>query len=138
LTCPDDCPGGCGDGLCSDEEDCVNCSADCACPAGAVCDGSQVKAECVYGDAVCPEGPGETFEWCGNGYCCASLEDCKTCPQDCGECEGEAGVDIPPTKVPGLAPAPRGCECALGSAGTAPPWIAALLAALLARHRRRT
>ncbi len=43
-----------------------------------------------------PYGPNENYyiyalfscEWCGDGICMFG-EDCKTCPEDCGECEAE-------------------------------------------------
>jgi hypothetical protein len=50
------CTGFCGDGICSDSEDCNSCSADCV--------GFQQE--------------------CGNGLCeTANGEDCQSCPEDC-------------------------------------------------------
>ena len=51
----------CGDGICSNDENCTNCPEDC--------------------------GPCPPPEHCGNGICEPELgENCKTCSEDCGDC----------------------------------------------------
>lgn len=59
----------CGDGVCSADENCESCLADCGC------------AE----DEICIEGSCGT---CGNGVCDGG-ESCESCGRDCGMCECE-------------------------------------------------
>ncbi|MBM4353519.1 MAG: hypothetical protein FJ109_06930 [Deltaproteobacteria bacterium] len=108
-------PVTCGDGVCDDTETCVTCEKDCGpCVAGPCCevhagtgcDDEAVTACVCAQDAYCCQ-----VEWdslcvdevtslqcgdcgvvvlCGNQKCEAG-EDCKNCPQDCGECPVACG-----------------------------------------------
>ena len=89
-SCPQDCKvSSCGDGICSGWKTPKNCSQDCnqpVCGDGS-CDPGEVTT-CPQ-DCGCPDSP--TFKdypsLCGDGYCdpsLFSLENCVTCPHDCG------------------------------------------------------
>jgi len=76
-TCPQDCEGYCGDGICNSYfESSETCPQDC-------------PIETVCGDGVCS--PYESIESCpedcpgicGDGICNEYYEDYKTCPEDC-------------------------------------------------------
>jgi hypothetical protein len=101
-SCPQDCQvsGYCGDGICSGWKTPKNCPQDCkqlVCGDGS-CDPSEV-ASCPQ-DCGCPDSP--TFQdypsLCGDGYCDPSpfsLENCVTCPQDCGPATDTDGDGVP-------------------------------------------
>jgi hypothetical protein len=124
----------CGDGTCSDTEDCGTCAADCGpcadtcgdgvCNASETCDdcpadcGACVPPPAVCGDGLCETGetcagcPGDCGPCppaCGDGACLGD-ETCVSCPDDCGGC---------PTTCPGDPCASAGACGALPScAGT--------------------
>ena len=64
-ACPDECTPTCGDGVCSDSEDCGSCPSDCG---------------------QCPTS-------CGDGVCSGG-EDCRACPSDCSDCSAEDGCAV--------------------------------------------
>jgi hypothetical protein len=113
FNCGDCAGGGCGNGLCDNDEDCLICPGDCGacggtgcCEAHATtaCDDATVAACVCNQDAFCCQ-----VEWdgvcvdevvslgcgtcggsgpvCGDGQC-ESGESCKVCPGDCGACPG--------------------------------------------------
>lgn len=80
----------CGDGKCSEIENCLNCPTDCKCRSGYICD-----------DGKCKKKPA----FCGNSIC-ETGENCLTCSNDCkcrynevcidGVCKKEAySIDLP-------------------------------------------
>jgi hypothetical protein len=76
-------PPGCGDGICSSDEDCASCSEDCG-PCSATCgdgscDGDEDCSSCVADCGACP--PPD----CGDGSCEVG-ETCANCADDCGAC----------------------------------------------------
>ena len=75
----------CGDGTCSDSEDCAGCPDDCGCADG---------EECVDGICMTPS-------VCSNGDC-EPGEDCANCEADCGCADGETCTD-------GVCTAPADC-----------------------------
>ncbi|HCU23697.1 MAG TPA: hypothetical protein DF383_01670, partial [Deltaproteobacteria bacterium] len=103
--------GLCGDGVCSTQEDCSTCSADCgtcaSCAHDRCLEGSSLEPRCdecvsqiCAGDPYCCTGTwdslcaqqvvtlcGRSCEpgICGDGVCNAN-EECESCPQDCGVC----------------------------------------------------
>lgn len=84
-------PEGCGDGECSQGENCLNCELDC---------GECQPLENYCGDNYCDGELGETcvnceddcgicpldYEYCGD-LICQDNEDCLNCRADCGSCE---------------------------------------------------
>ena len=128
--------GGCGDGVCSGSESCVNCpndcggcqgSGDCCLPNGTPGCQNVSIANCVCaGDAWCCSS--EWDDQCveevtqfGCGVCqsqpacgdfqCTGEESCVTCPADCGSCQG-SGDCCQPNGTPGCQDANiAGCVC---------------------------
>ena len=92
----EDCPGGCGDGMCGPDEYPGNCPEDCC---QAACGNGQCEPECGEDTNSCPDDCCQ--EACGNGQCephCG--EDTNSCPDDCcqeacgnGQCEPHCGED---------------------------------------------
>ncbi|MEM7449283.1 MAG: hypothetical protein AAF355_13695 [Myxococcota bacterium] len=99
----------CGDGTCSDSEDCTSCPVDCGlcetcgdllCSDTETCD--SCPGDCgtcdPCGDGFCLPEDGEDClscapdcgicPACGDASCDAFTEDCFTCPDDCGACAG--------------------------------------------------
>jgi MYXO-CTERM domain-containing protein len=63
-------PTGCGNGTCSDTENCQNCAEDCGCGEGEVCSGGECKED-----------------HCGDETCDPD-ESCSSCAADCGCANG--------------------------------------------------
>lgn len=103
LSCPEDCCGACGDGVCrgfSCGESLQSCPKDCGTACGnKLCDPGENPQSCaedckwqVCGNKVCEPGdggpvacPGDCGTACGNCQC-EKGENGQTCPVDCGEC----------------------------------------------------
>ena len=137
FDCPEDCgecPPYCGDGSCDLDEGCLTCEADCgecggdcctpngtpgcvdpiitACVCGAAeycCnvawDDSCANlgiAECG-GDAIC--------EFCGDGLCDETSEDCQSCQIDCGVCGAICGDGVCDTATTELSDPETCSEC---------------------------
>ena len=104
-------PPGCGDAICTSDEDCGTCPDDCGCAPGSQCVGRQCGGAC--GDGICApdvEGCGNCLQdcpcqegeacvvdhceanLCGDGVCAPDIEGCGNCLQDCPCPEGEACV----------------------------------------------
>ena len=93
TTCPKDCgicPTSCGDGVCNDDENCTTCPKDCGiCPTfcgDGVCGDDENCTICPKDCGICP-----TF--CGDGVCSVD-ENCTICPKDCGICPTFCGDGI--------------------------------------------
>ncbi len=111
LPCIGQAASFCGDGYCSNDEDCQSCSFDCGectsycgdgtCDADESCStcsqdcGSCAPAEPYCGDGICnpnescsscSQDCGTCQPYCGDGDCSAD-EDCSSCSQDCGTCQ---------------------------------------------------
>ncbi len=105
VTAPEDCCGGCGDGLCVGfgcGENPDTCPQDCGTACGnGICEAPESADNCpedcqpfVCGNGVCeptdggPDGcPGDCNEFCGNCVCDADRGETLTdCPIDCGSC----------------------------------------------------
>ena len=92
----EDCPGGCGDGMCGPGEDANNCQQDCCQEA---CGNGQCEPHCGEDSNSCQQDCCQ--EACGNGQCephCG--EDSNSCQQDCcqeacgnWQCEPHCGED---------------------------------------------
>ena len=82
ASCPSECDGGCGDGLCGDGETYATCAVDCAATCGdTVCDASESTADC----------PADCGTSCGDGVChLAEVGTCTDCAPSCGD--GECGL----------------------------------------------
>ncbi|MBM4398415.1 MAG: putative metal-binding motif-containing protein, partial [Deltaproteobacteria bacterium] len=129
LVCPEDCCGGCGDGVCTGYgcgEDPASCPEDCGSVCGnKTCDKGESPQTCpddcawkACGNGVCePEdgGPAECPQDCGAtcGDCtCEKGEDWHGCPVDCGFC-GDGVCSA----CAGLGEDPASCpkDCAYGA-----------------------
>jgi len=105
-------PALCGDGLCTGDETCTSCPADCG--------SCQPPAAC--GDGVCQPGEGCgsctadcgscTGPACGDGRCDVG-EDCGSCPFDCGFCQ--------PTCGDGVCDPGESCDSCEFDCGSCPP-----------------
>ena len=90
-TCAADCGvcPFCGDGTCDEHESCDDCAADCGvCPpvcGDDVCEGDEDCDTCAADCGVCP--------FCGDGTCNGD-EGCDACPEDCGGCPVDCGDDV--------------------------------------------
>jgi len=131
LAC--ECGAQCGNGLCEEGEDCVNCAADCGECSGDCCsvhdstgcDKPAVEA-CVcamdpfccefYWDGLCVKEAAEDCgddcpAVCGDGICKSPAEDCASCEVDCGKCP----------VVLCTADEPAGCGIAVKGSNAAEP-----------------
>ena len=91
----------CGNGVCSPNESCQSCAADCG-PCGgpacgnSLCESGETCSNCPTDCGTCPTGPS-----CGDGLC-QSSETCQTgggagqCQVDCGCCPGWQPVCFAP------------------------------------------
>ncbi len=136
FGCGDCAGGGCGNGQCDNDEDCLVCPEDCGeCLSESCCEPHKTLgcedvdiAACVCNqdmyccevewDSVCVDevdsfGCGQcggNQPQCGNGTC-EGGETCKTCPQDCGPCGGQ-GDCCTPNDTPGCNnPSIQKCVC---------------------------
>lgn len=107
--CPEDCgfcplsgpiASGCGDGKCSGDENCTNCTADCgvcgdytcACKDDPTCCTSGFDYSCQDSCITCIAAAGGgscPIANCGDGICAG--ETCKSCSTDCGDCAPYCG-----------------------------------------------
>lgn len=101
-SCPADCGGGEGEiEICDNaEDDDGDGDADCDDPDCVADEACAAAPESMCEDGVDEDGDGDTdcddedcannlaCETCGNGNC-AAVEDCNSCPDDCGECPPE-------------------------------------------------
>ena len=107
-TCSQDCnvcPDYCGDNTCSVSESCSTCSSDCgpcacvpltSCPINIQC--GSVRDGCLGGGTLncgscpigenCDKGKCTSFVKCNNNGFCELDENCLTCSNDCGVCNG--------------------------------------------------
>lgn len=77
---------GCGDGVCSAEEECSFCEVDCSyqeCGGNGRCD-IEVGEECVNAPEDCG-----VCDYCGDGICNTN-ESCSSCSVDCGVCDDDS------------------------------------------------
>ncbi|MBP7125131.1 S8 family serine peptidase, partial [Myxococcota bacterium] len=89
----------CGDGSCNAAENCLSCPQDCPCGCGESCDAGTCRFTACTSRQCGPDGCGGLCgtcpdhhacidglcilqPWCGDGSCNAA-EDCLSCPQDC-------------------------------------------------------
>lgn len=102
--CPEDCgvcPPECGDNSCDIDESCTSCPADCgACEpmcGDGTCNNNEDCATCAVDCGQCPDTCDPGV--CGDGECDGS-ETCSTCSKDCGECP----IIEPPAEEPDAGP----------------------------------
>jgi|GEM_PF-6542480 hypothetical protein len=75
----------CGSGVCSLDENCSTCPADC----GSCCGNGQCETGYSETESTCPADCG-SVPTCGDGVCDANInENCSTCSADCGTCCGD-------------------------------------------------
>ncbi len=132
------CDCGCGeecvDGSCNftacDGRQCGDdgCGGSCgSCPEGMVCNQGWCELEITCGNGTCDPledcqtCPCDCGPCCGNGTCQPLLnEDCQSCPQDCGPCCGDAVCE--PTHGEDCTVCPQDCGDCCGN-GTCQPLL---------------
>ncbi|MFH1047397.1 MAG: hypothetical protein V1738_03785 [Patescibacteria group bacterium] len=102
-----DCPAVCGDEICSRDESCSSCTADCG-NCGSVCGDDNCAADescssCAADCGTCPP-------ICGDGLC-STGEDCYLCEQDCGTCDAPVCNDGQDNDGDGLVDFPLDPDC---------------------------
>jgi hypothetical protein len=136
FNCGDCVGGGCGNGACDNDEDCLICPADCGACAGTGCCEAHATPSCddagisacvcaqdqfccdVEWDGVCVDEVaslacgtcGGTDPVCGDGECDGG-ESCKVCPGDCGACPGSGDCCTPHENGGCNDPTVQKCVC---------------------------
>jgi hypothetical protein len=133
ASCPQDCPGVCGDGFVDLIEGCDDanaapgdgCSAACAIESGYACSGLPSVCAAVCGDAIClsvenrGNCPADCPSTCGNDAC-EAWESAASCPDDCPATCGDGfctGAENPGTCA---ADCPAYCGDGLCNGGETP------------------
>ncbi len=137
FNCGDCVGGGCGNGNCDVDEDCLICPADCGACAGTGCCDAHGTPSCddagiatcvcnqdsfcceVEWDGICVDevaslgcgACGGADPVCGDGKCDGG-ESCKVCPGDCGACPGLGDCCTPHENAGCNNPTVQKCVCA--------------------------
>jgi hypothetical protein len=104
---------------CFDVDETYDCVSGCIAELGAMCSADEIAklAACAALDCDSFESCVYTVpcmgmeEYCGNGVCADTEEDCWSCPEDCGDCFCGDGTCSPGECATCTADCPDGCYC---------------------------